>query len=372
MMEARFNLPDIEFVEVDAEELENMAVSRFEALQGVTLNESDPRRKFIASIAFIGTTLANNIDFTGKQNLLAYSTDNFLDHLGVKKNVFRLEPIAATTTFRFEVESPVDFSIPIGTRFSLNEIIFYTTEEKVVKSGIKTIDIPGVCEEVGTVGNNFSPGQITDLVDPVPWVSRAYNLSKTEGGVDWEDDDSYADRIRRANSQYSTAGPEDAYLYHTKSANSLIIDVSVFSPSEGKVIVVPLLENGAIPDDLAINQVFEKLNQRTVRPLTDHVVVQKPEEFLYDIEATYYVSSEKANVLPDIQSAVSKAVEEYQIWQKSKLGRGIDASELNARIKEAGGKRISIKIPSSFIPLSKTQVGIARRVSVTFGGVLND
>ncbi|MCM3567841.1 baseplate J/gp47 family protein [Neobacillus mesonae] len=371
-MMARFNLPDIDFVEVDAEELENLAVSKFENLQGVTLTDADPRRKFIQSIAFLGAMLANNIDYTGKQNLLAYASDNYLDHLGAKKNVPRLEPVAATTIFAFEYESPEDFTIAIGSRISIDDLYFYTTEEKTVSAGGGTVEIPAVCEEAGTVGNGFLPGQIKDLVDPLPWISNVYNTVKTDGGIDWEDDDSYADRIRRSNSQYSTAGPEDAYIYHAKSANSLIIDVSVSSPSEGTVIIVPLLEDGSEPDEDVLNQVYEKVSNRTVRPLTDKVIVQKPEEILYDINVTYYVSSEKSNLLPDVQAAVSQAITDYQIWQRSKLGRGIDSSELISLIQAAGGKRVTVTNPSSFIPLSKTQVAKSNLVTVTFGGILDD
>lgn len=78
----RFGLPDINFVDVDATEFENAAVAKFEELQGVTLEETDPRRKFMQAFAFVATILANNIDYSAKQSRLAYAEDNFLDHLG--------------------------------------------------------------------------------------------------------------------------------------------------------------------------------------------------------------------------------------------------------------------------------------------------
>lgn len=373
-MTARFNLPDINFIEVDPEEHENLVVSKFEELQKVTLNEADPRRKFFQSIIFLTTMIANNIDFTGKQNLLAYAVDNYLDHQGVKKNVPRLGPVYADTIFRFEVEAPETFTIKKGIRFSVDDVFFYTDEEKIVNPGKTSVDIHGICEVYGMEGNGYLPGQITNLVDPdeVPWVSKAYNITKTEGGADWEDDDAYAERIRQSNAQYSTAGPEDAYHYHAMSAHSSIVNISVTSPSEGVILIVPLLKDGVIPDNEIIQLVYDKVSAKKVRPLTDHVIVQKPEEVFYEINVTYYVSSEKSNVLPSIQAAINQAIEDYQIWQKSKLGRGIDPSELIARIQEAGGKRITVTLPSTFTSLKKNQVAKARKVTCAFGGILDD
>lgn len=369
---ARFNLPDIDFLEVDPEELESLAVSKFEELQGVSLSDADPRRKFIQSIVFVASIMANNIDFTAKQNLLAYAVDDYLDHLAVKKDVFRLEPIAAETIIRFEVESPDEFIIPAGTRLSVNDLFFATTEDKTISPNETFADIPAACEVEGSMGNGFLPGQISSLVDPLPWVSKAYNLTKTEGGVDWEDDEAFAERTRQSNSKYSTAGPEDAYYYHAMSASSSITDVSVSSPSEGTILIIPLLQNGDIPDQTILDQVYEKTNDKRVRPLTDYVLVQKPEEVFYEINLTYYVPADKANVLSSIQTAVNQAVENYQLWQRSKLGRGIDSSELNSLIKEAGGSRITIDSPTSYVPLEKKQVAKASKVTVSFGGILND
>ncbi len=371
---ARFNLPDIDFVEVDTEEIESIAVGKFEELQGVSLSESDPRRKFIQSIAYVAAMLANNIDYTGKQNLLAYATDNYLDHLGIRKNVPRLEPEAAETIIRFEVNAPETFVIPAGTRLSVNEINFALTEDTTVSPGTSTVDIKATCEEVGTIGNGYLPGQITNIVDPdyLPWVSKAYNITKSEGGYDWEDDESYAERIRQSNSQYSSAGPEDAYVFHTKSANPLIEDVQVDSPSPGVVLIIPLLKNGQLADEEITKQIYEKLNTRTIRPITDKVVVQNPDIVNYEIDLTYYIPKEKETLLTSIKDSVNKAVEEYQVWQKGKLGRGIDPSELVSRVKATGAVRVFADSPVSYQVLSKTQVAIANKVTINYGGIVDD
>jgi phage-related baseplate assembly protein len=369
---ARFNLPDIDFVEVDAEELEAIAVGKFEELMQTTLTRSDPRRKFIQAVVFLATVLANNIDFTGKQRLLAYATDNYLDHLGAKKNVPRLEPKPAQTIIRFEV-NPVETSvIPKGTRMAVNDIMFESTTDTTVNPGDTSVDVTFVCQEPGTIGNGFLPGQITNLVDPLPWVTKAYNITTSEGGVDWEEDDPYAERIRQSNESYSTAGPEGAYEFFAKSANQSIVDVLVTSPSDGVVEIRPLLKDGVIPSQDVLDQVYEKCNARTVRPLTDHVVVLAPEAVNYNLTATYYISSENQNLVNDIQAKVDAVVQEYLIWQKSKLGRGIDPGEFVTRLKNAGAYRVIVETPTGYTPLQPHQVAQEQTVSVTFGGVVND
>ncbi|ECD6517271.1 baseplate J protein [Salmonella enterica subsp. enterica] len=370
----RFNLPEIDFVEVDAEEMENIAVSKFQELTGIVLEETDPRRKFIQSIAFLGTMIGNNIDFTGKMNLLAYAQDNYLDHKGIDKNVTRLEPRAAEVPVRFELNALEPFIIPAGVRMSVGEIEFATTSDVSVDIGTKTLDIVLTCTEKGTIGNGFLPNQITNIVDndQLPWVVKAYNIDTSRGGLDWEDDESFAERIRQSNGQYSTAGPSDSYRYHTMSASSSIVDVEVFSPSEGRITVVPLLENGELPGQSLIDEIKEKLNERTIRPLTDFVNVELPEIVPYDIEFTYYIPRSKQSIQMVIQGQINQAVQDFITWQKSKLGRGIDSSELVSRIKEAGGVRVIVSSPSQYIVLSKTQVGHSNAVRANFGGLVDD
>jgi phage-related baseplate assembly protein len=373
-MTVRFNLPEVDFVEVDAEEMENIAVSKFQELTGIVLEETDPRRKFIQSIAFLATMLGNNIDFTGKMNLLAYAQDNYLDHKGIDKNVTRLEPRAAETLVRFEINPIEPFTIPAGVRLSVGDIEFATTSDISVDKGTKTLDIVLTCTEKGTIGNGFLPNQITNIVDndQLPWVIKAYNINTSSGGLDWEEDDSFAERIRQSNGQYSTAGPSDSYRYHTMSVSSSIVDVTVFSPAEGKITIVPLLENGELPSQTLIDAIKEKLNERTIRPLTDLVIVELPEIVSYDIAFTYYIPRSKQSIQMVIQGQINQAVQDYINWQKSKLGRGIDASELVSRIKDAGGVRVTASSPSQYIVLSKTQVGHANAVSANYGGLVDD
>jgi phage-related baseplate assembly protein len=373
----RFNLPDIQFINVDAEESETNIVTRYEELTGNTLAEADPRRQLIKAVVYGLVLHANAVDYSLKQRLLSYAEDDFLDHLGENELTPRLEPKAATTTVRFELNIPFGETpvIPAGIRVTGNgiSVMFETTEDVNVTYDMSYVDIKTVCTEKGTIGNGFLPNQINQLVDrdPVPFVTKVYNIDKSEGGADWEEDDPYAERIRLSPERYSTAGSEEAYIYHAKSANQLIVDVAVREAGSGTVEIYPLLQNGEIPDETVLSQVLEACNDRKVRPLTDQVVVLAPQPVEYDINVTYYIPSEKASMATTLQADIEQAVQDYILWQKQKLGRGIDPSELITRMKQAGAARVDVVSPVSYQSIEKNQVAKERNVSIVYGGVTN-
>ncbi|OLN21393.1 hypothetical protein BTO30_14835 [Domibacillus antri] len=371
----RFNLPDVQFVDKDVDEIETEIVAEVESKMSISLSQADPRRQVVKAIAYAFSLMFNKIDYTAKQTTLAYAEDDFLDIKGADKNVPRLEPIAATSVFRFEVNPIATMVIPAGYQISAENdstIIFQTTESVTVDSAATQIDLTLTCTQKGVIGNDFLPGQISNAVKPLSFVSKVYNITTSSGGADLEDNDPYAERIRLSNERYSTAGPDEAYIYHAKSANQLIVDVAVDSPSDGVVRIVPLMANGEIPNQAVLDQVSEKCSAKKVRPLTDKVQVVAPELVPYTITLEYFISSEKESMTESIQASVQKAVEEYRIWQKSKLGRGIDSGELIALVKEAGASRVNLTAPVGYTALSRIQVASDTTVTVTYGGLTDD
>jgi phage-related baseplate assembly protein len=372
---ARFNLPDVEFVELDPEQIETEMVERFFELSGIKLAYADPRRKMFQTFVYGLVLFLNNVEYAVKQRLLSYAEDDFLDHIGAEENVPRLEPTPAKTIERFELNIPEGENVvlPAGTRVAAtNEISFSVQKDIPIASGTSFIDVEVVCTEPGTIGNGFLPGQINQLVDNnIPWISKVYNITTSEGGTDWEDNDAYAERIRLSKEGYSTAGPEQAYIFHAKSANKLVSDVSVQSPSDGVVEITVLLENGEIPDETILTEVENYLSDKNRRPLTDRVVVVAPEAVEYDINATYYISADKESVLADIQASIEAAKEEYIAWQKQKLGRGIDPGELIALLKKAGAARVEVQSPAGYQAIAANQVAKERNVTLTYGGIIN-
>lgn len=365
------SLPEIVFVDATASEIESSILNEYEGVTGRTLAKGDPVRLFLLTIAAEIILLKNNINETGKQNLLRYANGNNLDHLGALVGVERIPATAAVTTMQVTLSAELGNStvIPAGTRFTAGDNVFFALDAPmIIKAGQTSGTGSATCLEVGPKGNSYIAGQLKTLVDPVPYVASVANITTSEGGTDTQTDDSYREDIHGAPERFSTAGPDGAYIYHAKRASAKIADVTVWSPSAGTVEVRPLLTGGELPGEELLNQVKATLDDKRVRPLTDKVTVLAPEVVNYTIDVSYYIDRDNETQAGAIQSAVNKAVSDFALWQKSKLGRDVNPSELIARIMAAGAKRVAVTAPV-YAKLTQTQVGVCTSTKVELGGI---
>ena len=365
------SLPEIVFVDADAAKVESYILSEYEKITGRSLAKGDPVRLFLLTNAAVIVLLLNKINETGKQNLLRYANGNNLDHLGALVGVERIAATAAVTTMQVTLSAELGNStvIPAGTRFTAGDNVFFALDAPmIIKPGQTSGTGSATCLEVGPKGNDYIAGQLKTLVDPVPYVASVANITTSEGGTDVQTDDSYREDIHGAPERFSTAGPDGAYIYHAKRASAKIADVTVWSPSAGTVEVRPLLTGGEIPGEELLNQVKATLDDKRVRPLTDKVTVLAPEIVNYTIDVSYYIDRDNETQAGAIQSAVNKAVNDFALWQKSKLGRDVNPSELIARIMAAGAKRVAVAAPV-YAKLTQTQVGVCTSTKVELGGI---
>ena len=365
------SLPEIVFVDADASKVESYILSGYENITGRSLAKGDPVRLFLLTNAAVIILLLNKINETGKQNLLRYANGNNLDHLGALVGVERIPATAAVTTMQVTLSAELGNStiIPAGTRFTAGDNVFFALDSTmIIKAGKTSGTGSATCLETGPKGNGYIAGQLKTLVDPVPYVASVANITRSEGGADVQDDESYREDIHGAPERFSTAGPDGAYVYYAKRASAKIADVTVWSPSAGTVEVRPLLTGGELPGEELLNQVKETLDDKRVRPLTDKVTVLAPETVNYTIDVSYYIDHDNETQAVAIQGAVNKAVTDYVQWQKAKLGRDINPSELIARIMAAGAKRVTVTAPV-YAKLMPTQVAICSNTKAELGGV---
>jgi phage-related baseplate assembly protein len=121
-------------------------------------------------------------------------------------------------------------------------------------------------------------------------------------------------------------------------------------------------------EDGIIKQVYNYLSAVERRPLTDHVTVAPPDVVNYDITMDYYIDTADKLAAVSIQSKVEAAVDDYILWQKSKIGRDINPDELITRVKAAGAKRVVLTAPT-YSALTATQLAVSRTRSVTYKGL---
>lgn len=368
------SLPDIDFAQKDPAVILAELVAKFEQEVDRTLFPGDPLRLLLNTFTYYLVLQRSLIDFSGKQNLLRYSQDGFIQNLGallgVVQNVAR--PAVTTIEFTLSTTLPNATLIPRGTRVTPgNKIFFATTEDVEIAAGALNVRTLAECTEAGTIGNGFLVGQINRLVDTFPFNYSVTNVDKSAGGADIEGLESFRERIRLAPESFSSAGSYGAYIYWAKTANQLIIDVSVESPSPGVVEIIPLLQGGEIPTQSILDEVYEVCNADTRRPLTDQVIVRSPEVAEYSIDLTYYISRSNAAMGLSIQQQAAQAVNDFILWQKLALGRDINPSQLTKMLMKSGVKRVEIREPV-FTPLRYFEIGVADMENVVYGGLEDD
>jgi phage-related baseplate assembly protein len=364
-------LPEITFCETDADTIIQSAFTVHEGITGKKLYPGDPERLFIEALLYIIIQQRQAIDYAGKMNLLGYSAGDFLDHLGVFTDTARLDAQAATVTMQFSLAAAraQATAIPAGTRVTPDGSLFYAvTTAGEIAAGQTTVELTAECATAGTEGNGYLAGQITTLVDPIDYVTAVANTTASTGGADIESDDAYRERIQLSPEKFSTAGPEQAYIYWAKTAHQDIIDVAVYMASAGVVAVHPLMTGGQLPDQDILDAVDSILSERLRRPLTDQVVVSAPTAVSYNIDLTYYVNQSDEVKLATIQENVAQAVADYRSWQSASLGRDINPDELVSLLKSAGVERAPVTAPV-FTVLTDSQVAQEGTVTVTYGGL---
>ncbi len=365
------NLENLKFVDANPEEMEIHILDIVEGLLERKLARADPLRLFLLGVEALLIQQRLLFDQMAKMNLLACARGGYLDHIGALVGTERLPAAPATATMKLTLSAVREQAviIPKGARITAGDNIYFALNENaIIPMGELSVLTTATCTENGERGNGYLPGEISRIVDPVPFWAAAENTTKSEGGADVEDDEAYRERIHEAPEKFSTAGPTLAYEYHAKAASALIADLYPDSPAPGEVVIYPLLKGGIIPGEEILSIVREKLDDRSIRPLTDKVSVKAPESVKYDVDAVYYIDRSDATEATAIQIQAGLAVQEFIAWQKEKLGRDINPTELYYRLRAAGVKRVEIKSPA-FTKTEKNQVAIADHVKVTFGGL---
>lgn len=386
-------MSDINFVEVDAGKIENDLIQQFEQALGETFYPADERRIFLQQETPVIVGLKNEINDSARQNLIRYARGSVLDALGefYGNRGLRLTAQKAVVTLRFTLSAVMvtDITVPKGTRATPDGAIYFaTTIDLQIPAGQTTGDVSAEAADVGTQYNGYIAGQIKTIVDPVPYVASVTNTDTSAGGGDVESDDNYRARLQLLPESFSTAGPEGAYIFWAKSADSTIVDVAVDSPSAGVVRIVPLLINGGIPGQTILDSVLAATSAKDRRPLTDQVQAAAPTAVNYNITLTYYLDADQKADETTYRQAIEgvnldcgadSAIAAYTSWQQEKLGRAINPDQLRyfiqaAALYQAGAvtktavKRIALTDPV-YTAITSIQVAKAVTITVTYGGL---
>ena len=185
----------------------------------------------------------------------------------------------------------------------------------------------------------------------------------------WESDEDYRARLLIAEDGYSTAGPEEAYIYHAKSADPRVRDLTVVSPQgqPGTVYVTVLwaglttdpekgflvsyideetgksiTEHDDATDALTHLSVMKAVDDRLqeFRPLTDQVIVQPPGIVEYKVDADLIL-------YPGVDETAARTLAESRLleWIESQklVGRDISVAGIKSALMVEGVHDVVMK-----------------------------
>ena len=357
------------FVNLDGPALLAENIAAYEALTGRTLQPAQAEMLLINAFTEIQLRTLYKVQSACTQMLVSFATAPALDELGKLVGVSRLPASGAVVTIQFEIVSGHGgVIIPSGTRVQSNDgkVVFAVIANTEVAIGETTADVECICQNIGTIGNGYAIGNIESIIDPLSFVTAASNTNVSSGGANSETDEELRSRIILAPSQYSVAGPRDAYKFFAKSASPAIIDVAVAQLSPGTVGVYPLVAGGDTPPEI-LTLVETALNDDSVRPLTDTVEVAAPTVVDYDIEidVTTYENSDVGTA----QTAIETALTAYAEAKATAMGQDIVLSQIIARAANvAGVYNVEVVSPASDLVIDFNEVPIIGTVTVNMIG----
>lgn len=374
------NIPEISFIEnMSLQEIKDQVISEYKRLykekygEDPNLGEADPKYLMMQAFALIEYQTMQYVDIKGKQELLKTATGDSLDNLAALLGLTRKPAERAICTVRFSIQEALTtfVPIPVGTRVrSQSGFYFNTLAYAEIPVGETYVDTTVQAEVPGEGSNDLEPGAIDTLVDPIPFISSVANTTTSSGGIDTESDDALTERIYLAPSQFSSAGPRDAYEYYTKEWRADIADVKVVTPDPCEIEIYAVTDQGALLTATERASLEAYLSGEDKRPLCDKVSVKNPTEVTYNLTLIYYIATSQSQAAATIKSQVEQAIADFEKWQR-RLGRDINPTELITRIREAGAKRVEVTYPVHTV-INDTEIPKVGTETITYGGLEDD
>ncbi len=206
----------------------------------------------------------------------------------------------------------------------------------------------------------FASGQMLDELGLWTGSLRLSGQSERQ-----ETDSAYRERLLLAPAAFSTAGSEDSYIYHARSADISIIDVAIHSPADASIEIFPLCEQG-VPEQDVLDKVNRICSARKVRPLTDKVTVIAPVFVDFVIEA---VITPYTDVVTDqLQAQQSTAIAPLK---QSKSLLGITLADIIAKLKIGGVYDVHLVQPTHNQALAAGEIPRCTELVLSYAGAVN-
>lgn len=343
-------------------------IAYYESLAGVTLAPAAAERLILNTNAYHYSRLKAVIQDAAQQCLVDFAQAPALDYLGIFFGVVRLAPAAALASITFTLSgSPSPLTIPSGTRIATADglVIFATTADIAVLALATTATGTAECLTLGSAGNGYAIGTVTDILDPIPYLTAATNTAITSGGSDTETDEQLRSRIKLAPGSFSVAGSRQAYRFWARSASAQIVDVAVPDTiGDGVVNLYPLMADGTTTGAPILAAVEAACSAETVRPLSDTVNAIAPTRTLFNLTAVVTPYIGYTVTIGEIETAIEDFIE----LKRQTLGNNIVDTQIFTVIHNtAAGQIFDVSLTAwTDLVIAPTEFAVLGTSTVTF------
>lgn len=185
---------------------------------------------------------------------------------------------------------------------------------------------------------------------------------------EYEDDDTLRERVQLAPRGFSVAGPNDAYVFHARSADGRVLSATAHSP-EPCVMIVTILSregDGTAGDEL-ISVVQKALESK--RPQADEVIVRSAKIVPYTIRATlrFFEGANRAVALEEATKRVTKFADAMH-----RIGMEVTLDGLYASMRVTGVQKVLLDSPMEAVEVSRYEAPYCTGIELFDGGVVHE
>lgn len=376
------------FIDYDTETELAELKSYFEELTDKTLYPAQLENIILNIIEYKASLLVEKFNNAALLNLPQFSRYPILDFIGESVDCTRLKAEKGKDTLKIELFEAMNFDLTIPKGLEVltkdEKYTFVTTENVTITAGqtVATVEIES--QTATSDVNNYGTGDINILVKPESYIKSVTNLNGVTGGYDEESNENYIKRILLAPEGFSCAGSKKAYIYHTLSAHSSILDAQADSPQipatieydnttytetdgeiesedfsaifdyktgkciltvgddtytitippQSTVYVYPLTADDETPQTI-LSAVENKINGDEINPMCDVVIAQSPVKTTKAI--TLNVSVKADADFEKTLAQVTAVANDYKTAIRKKLKAEIEPSHITTPIGNIGG-----------------------------------
>lgn len=189
-------------------------------------------------------------------------------------------------------------------------------------------------------------------------------------GIDpvYEDDDSLRERVQLAPRGFSVAGPDDAYVFHARSADGRVLSATAYSPEPCVMIVTLLSREGDGTASAELIEIVEAALE-SKRPQADEVIVRSAGIIPYEIRATlrFFRGADRVVARDDANRHAASFAKRMH-----RIGTEVTLDGLYASLRATGVQKVLLDSPASGVQVTRDEAAYCAHIDLTDGGFVDE